>query len=568
MTLLNKDAETSCTASELSAEAEVCGASVNDRVAIGRLRFLKKHFRTDAPSDNRIYLGKDAEIERYEAACRLASAELDEIGAIASERVGAGEAEIFKIHKLLLEDEELREGVHSHIQEGKTAETAIVLAVSELGEMFRGLDDPYLSARIADLRDVGDRVVRILGGASEHTEERDAARSGEGSDKKYILVADDLSPSETVTLDMSEIAGFVTFKGSINSHTAILARSIGIPAVIGTGNIDDVYDGGLALIDGRIGKLYIEPDKEMLEHFRNELACEDARALRLDSYRGKESVTKSGRKLRLYANIGGESDARSALAADAEGIGLLRSEFLYIGKRQLPDEEEQYGAYRRIAEIMGDKPVIIRSLDIGADKQAESISVGREDNPALGLRGIRLCLSEIELFKTQLRAVCRASAHGNISLMLPMIVSVGEVIATRKLISEIHRELSIEGKEYDKNMQVGIMIETPAAAIMADELAQVSDFFSVGSNDLCQYTLAADRQNRSVEYICHDVEPALRLIEYAAMSAHKHGIWIGVCGELASDIALTERFIAMGIDELSVSAPYILAVREKIRNID
>ncbi len=556
MTLLNKNAE-----------AEVCGTSINDRVAVGRLRFLKKRLLIDASENDPAYLGEDTEIERYEAACRLASAELDEIGAIASERVGAGEAEIFKIHKLLLEDEELRERVHSHIREGKPAERAVELAVSELGEMFRGLNDPYLSERIADLRDVGERVVRALGGTSECV--RDGGRGfADRSGQKYILVADDLSPGETVTLDMSEIAGFVTFKGSINSHTAILARAIGIPAVIGTGNIDDAYDGSIALIDGRVGKLYIEPGEELLEYCRGELAREDAQALRLDSYRGKESVTKSGRKLRLYANIGGESDARSALGADAEGIGLLRSEFLYIGKRRLPSEEEQYEAYRRIAEIMGDKPVIIRSLDIGADKQAASISVGREENPALGLRGIRLCLSEPELFKTQLRAVCRASAYGNISLMLPMIVSVSEVVATRKLISEIHRELKLEGKEYDKNMQVGIMIETPAAAVMSDELAEVSDFFSVGSNDLCQYTLAADRQNRSVEYICKDVESTLRLIEHAAKSAHKHGIWIGVCGELASDTSLTERFIAMGIDELSVSAPYILAVREKIRNID
>lgn len=556
MTLLNKNAE-----------SEVCGTSINDRVAVGRLRFLKRRPRTDASENGRAYLGEDTEIERYEAACRLASAELDEIGAIASERVGAGEAEIFKIHKLLLEDEELREGVHSHIREGKPAERAVELAVSELGEMFRGLNDPYLSERIADLRDVGDRVVRALGGTSECVRDGGGGFVG-GSGQKYILVADDLSPGETVTLDMSEIAGFVTFKGSVNSHTAILARAIGIPAVIGTGNIDDAYDGSIALIDGRVGKLYIEPGEELLEYCRGELAREDAQALRLDSYRGKESVTKSGRKLRLYANIGGESDARSALGADAEGIGLLRSEFLYIGKRRLPSEEEQYEAYRRIAEIMGDRPVIIRSLDIGADKQAESISVGREENPALGLRGIRLCLSEPELFKTQLRAVCRASAYGNISLMLPMIVSVSEVVATRKLISEIHRELKLEGRKYDKNMQVGIMIETPAAAVMSDELAEVSDFFSVGSNDLCQYTLAADRQNRSVEYICKDVESTLRLIEHAAKSAHKHGIWIGVCGELASDTSLTERFIAMGIDELSVSAPYILAVREKIRNID
>lgn len=556
MTLLNKNAE-----------AEVCGTSINDRVAVGRLRFLNRHPRADASANDRVYLGEDAEIERYEAACRLASAELDEIGDIASERVGADEAEIFKIHKLLLEDEELRDGVHSHIREGEPAERAVELAVSELGEMFRGLNDPYLSERIADLRDVGDRVLRILDGTYEHT--RDGGVDfADGSGQKYILVADDLSPGETVTLDMSEIVGFVTFRGSINSHTAILARAIGISAVIGTGNIDDAYDGSLALIDGRVGKLYIEPDEELLEYCRGELAREDAQALRLDSYRGKESVTKSGRKLRLYANIGGESDARSALGADAEGIGLLRSEFLYIGKRRLPSEEEQYEAYKRIAEIMSGKPVIIRSLDIGADKQSESISVGREDNPALGLRGIRLCLSETELFKTQLRAICRASVHGNISLMLPMIVSVSEVVATRKLISEIHRELKLEGKEYDQNMQVGIMIETPAAAIMADELAEVSDFFSVGSNDLSQYTLAADRQNRSVEYICKDVEPTLRLIEHAAKSAHKHGIWIGVCGELASDVSLTERFIAMGIDEFSVSAPYILAMREKIRNID
>lgn len=567
MTLSNKHVDTDTETFTPSAKAEVCGASINDRTAIGRLDFLKK--RRGYPSvKERAYLGADAEIDRYEKACKLALAELDKIGSIASERVGGNEADIFMIHKLLLEDDELRESVYSHIRGGSIAEEAIRRAVSEQEEMFHGLEDAYLSARVADLRDVGERVEKILGDALDGTDHKSDDLPLPDTGTKYILVADDLSPSETVTLDMSVISGFVTFGGSINSHTAILARSIGIPAIIGTGNIDDIYDGSIALIDGKAGKIYIEPSDNMMEYYRGELAREDDLALRLDSYRGKESVTKSGRKLKLYANIGGESDARSAVDSDAEGIGLLRSEFLYIGKRRLPSEEEQYEAYRRIAEIMGDRPVIIRSLDIGADKQAESISVGREENPALGLRGIRLCLSEPELFKTQLRAVCRASAYGNISLMLPMIVSVSEVVATRKLISEIHRELKLEGRQYDKNMQVGIMIETPAAAVMSDELAEVSDFFSVGSNDLCQYTLAADRQNRSVEYICKDVESTLRLIEHAAKSAHKHGIWIGVCGELASDTSLTERFIAMGIDELSVSAPYILAVREKIRNID
>lgn len=550
-----------------TAELRVCGASVNDRVAIGRLRFLRSRRDGAAPTEKREYLGAEAELERFERACRLASEELDAVSAVASRHAGDGEADIFLIHKLLLEDEELCESVRTHIERGSDAAEAVELAVSEQEERLRGLGDDYLSARTADLRDVGGRLVRLLDGREAQGGMRQGLDGVDGGDK-YILVADDLSPSETVTLDMSEIAGFVTFEGSISSHTAILARSIGIPAIIGTGAFDAAYGGCLAVIDGVEGSLYIEPDADTLRYYERKLAETNGIAARLEVYRGKESVTKGGRKVKLYANIGGESDARAALGADAEGIGLLRSEFLYIGRRRLPSEDEQYAAYVRIAEIMGGKPVIIRSLDIGADKQSESISVGKESNPALGLRGIRLCLSEPELFKTQLRAICRASARGSISLMLPMIVSVDEVIATRKLISEVHRELSLEGKEYDRDMPLGIMIETPAAAVMAEELAAVSDFFSVGSNDLCQYTLAADRQNRSVEYICRDTEPTLRLIGYAAEAAHRHGIWIGVCGELAADTSLTERLISMGIDELSVSAPYVLSVREKIRSIE
>lgn len=547
-------------------DAEVCikGIAVNNKLAVGRLKFLQRirdgGSKGFAPHK---YLGVIAEKERYQRAVGTAKSELDGVIRRAEGLVGKDKADIFNIHKLFLEDEELEEKILSHISAGKTAEESIDIALKDYEKIFGDLNDSYLSARIADLKDVFSRLKRILGGADA----ADPAASAERrAGIKYILVSDDLTPSEAITLDTSSLCGFATFEGSSNSHTAILARSMGIPALIGTGRIDKSYDGKMAVIDGKAGVLYISPSEELISEYKGKIKQESDRRKQLEALRGKESITRSGRKIRLYANIGGVSDARAARSGDAEGIGLLRSEFLYLGKSALPTEAEQFEAYRSIAEIMEGRPVIIRTLDIGADKKTDSITMDEEENPALGQRGIRLCLNHIDVFRTQLRAILRASAYGNVSLMLPMIVSVSEVIATKKFMSSVMRELDEEKLPYDRDIKVGIMIETPAAAVMADELAAVSDFFSVGSNDLCQYTLAADRQNKSVEYVCNDIEPVLRLMAFAAKGAHRHGIWIGVCGELAADTSLTERFIEMGIDELSVSSPYILAVREKIRN--
>lgn len=550
-----------------NAEHIATGISITPKIAIGRLKFLKRYGRADnkgfAPHK---YLGAIAEKERFYRAANSARSELETVIRRTAETVGSSEAEIFLIHKMLLDDEEFIEKITGLIADGSTAENAIDRTVEEYEKMFGDLNDAYLSARIADLRDVAGRLKRILCGNGTIAARDNAENTVSGENSGYIIVADDLSPSETVLLDTSEVIGFVTFEGSSNSHTAILARSMGIPAIIGTGRIEDSYDGKNAVIDGKTGTLYIEPTKELVDGVQREIDTENSMRQRLEAYRGLESITRSGKKIRLYANIGSVADAKASVGSDAEGIGLLRSEFLYLGRSSLPDEEEQFRAYRAIAETLRGRPVIIRTLDIGADKKTDTITMEDEENPALGLRGIRLCFEYPEIFRTQLSAICRASAYGNISVMLPMIVSESEVANTKRLISEIQDGLAAKGIPYDRNMKIGIMIETPAAAVMADELAAVSDFFSVGTNDLCQYTLAADRQNKSVGYVCNDIEPVLRLIAFAAKGAHRHGIWIGVCGELAADTSLTERFIEMGIDELSVAAPYILTLREKIRS--
>ena len=532
----------------------ITGQGIAGGYAIGRLRFYRRYRVGDAPVP-----AKDTseELGIFASACERAYSQLTEL--YENTRVGVGEAEadIFDIHRMLLEDEEYTESVENYIYEGQSAASAVMSTAEDFRRMLSSLEDEYLSARAADVEDISRRLYRIITGKSE-------ARLPD-SDEPFILVAEDLSPSEAVQLDRSRLLGFVTFAGSKTSHTAILARAMGIPAIIGTGEIPDSLDGENAIIDSKRGELIIEPDLAYLDRYTEKLRRRAEEEKRLRGLIGRPTRTKSGRTVKLYANIGSADEADTAYENDAEGIGLMRSEFLYLGAADYPDEETQYNAYREVVEKMHGRPVIIRTLDIGADKKTDYFSLPREDNPALGFRAIRLCLSRRELFKTQLRAICRASAKGRVSVMLPMIVSVDEVRRAREILVEVKNELRYDCIPFDENIPLGIMIETPAAAMMSGELAREVEFFSVGTNDLTQYTLAADRQNPELFELCrHNIEPVLRLIEITAKNAHAAGIWVGICGELASDTELTDRFLAMGIDELSVSPPCVLALRERI----
>lgn len=536
----------------------VSGRGIGRGYAVGQLRFIKK--KTIGVGRERRECGADEERAKLRSALDKAALELDALYQKTLREAGESEAQIFEIHRMIIDDEDLFDEAESMILDGYSASYSVREASEKYGSVFASMDDEYLSARAADIRDVAARVIGILEGVSENTSEKTK------ENEKYIVVADDLTPSETIQLNRSEILGFVTFFGSPNSHTAILARALGIPALIGTGNIPDSCDGAIAVIDADKGLLYIDPDTELLKNYEATIRREAEKKERFDSLRGKPSMTKSGREIRIYANIGGADEAALALENDAEGIGLLRSEFLYLGSDKCPDEEVLFKAYRRTAETMGEREVIIRTFDIGADKKIGYFGLSEEENPAMGLRGIRLALSRPEIFKTQLRAICRASAYGRIAIMLPMIVAAEEIRAAKRLICEVQRELEREEKAFDREMKVGIMIETPAAAVMSDVLAHEADFFSVGTNDLIQYTLAADRQNPDVAEICDRVrEPVMRLIALVTKNSHNARIWTGICGELASDTSLTERFVEMGVDELSVSPPYILPLRDKVR---
>ena len=506
-------------------------------------------------------LSKKGELERLEKAKTQALEEIKALEAKARSTIGEQEAQIFEIHAMLLEDEDYLSSVKGEINEGKSAIEAVQSTSELYCRMLGGLNDEYLSARQADIRDISSQLVRILSGGVWINEENDT--------EPYILVAPDLTPSETVRLDRERILGFVTFEGTPSSHTAILARAMGIPALVGVGAIDPSYDGKMGLLNAEKGTLVIDPGREELEKFEkertehNKIAKEHENYLR--SVMNKPAVSQGGHKVMIYANIGSESEISSALSNGAEGIGLLRSEFLYLSRSTYPTEEELFEKYREIAVKMQGRRVIVRTLDIGADKQIPYFDLPKEENPALGYRAIRICLDRRELFKSQLRAILRASAYGRVSLMLPMIVSLSEVGVSKGIIEECKVELSTQGEAFDSKIEIGIMVETPAAAIISEELAQVVDFFSVGTNDLTQYTLAADRQNPRLTQICEkNSEPVLRLIKMASDAIHKKGGWIGVCGEMAADLSLTQRFVDMGIDELSVSTPYLLGVRGKV----
>ena len=535
----------------------VRGTGIGEGCTVGVLRFLQTSLQK---SDERGRGAHEERIRFYEAITEVKQS-LSHLQKTAEEEIGAEAAEIFAIHAMLLEDEDLLERIECVISNGLSAEAAVRSAEKDLCSALMALDDPYLRARTADIGDVCSQLLSYLSGKSEEGEDL--------SETPYILVAKDLTPSQTVGLDRSQLLGFITFEGSPNSHTAILARAMGIPALVCTGEISFAYNGSVALLDAAEGRLTLSPTETEKESFLARCAKKAKtvaqRKRNLQALLDQPAVTKSGHRILIYANIGGEEEVDMALSQGADGVGLLRSEFLYLSLDHAPEEDRLYQSYRSVAERMQGRRVVIRTLDIGADKQVSYLSLPHEENPALGLRGVRLCLRERTLFCEQIRAILRASAHGKVALMLPMIVSVDEVCACRELIAECMQTLSNRGEDYDKDLEVGIMIETPAAAVMCEELAREVDFFSVGTNDLLQYTLAADRQNPYVEALCRqNREPVLRLIKSAADAIHASGGWIGVCGELAADLSLTQRFCDMRVDELSVSTPYLLELRERV----
>ena len=537
----------------------IYGIGIGNSVGFGRLHFVGK----EKVKEKIEYLGEEREKRIFAAAIEKAKEESRALYGKMLEGAGREAASIFEIHEMLLSDPDFVDSVGAAIESGTPAAEAVLSAGESLAAIFERLDDEYLAARGADMRDIAKRVYSVIVGKSEKK-----YASGE----QIIPICRDLSPGDTANLDTSGVAGFVTFSGSVNSHTAILARAMDIPALVRAEEIGEEYDGVPAVIDPASGCLFINPTPEEMLRFAEKKEKKEAEASRLRTLTALPAVTKSGKRIALYANIGSPSEGMAAHKMGAEGIGLFRSEFLFIGRDDLPGEEEQFEAYSSVARLFASKngPVVIRTLDIGADKILPALSFGDEDNPALGMRGIRLCLAKQEVFRRQLRAILRASAFGDISIMLPMVTNIEEVRQTRRILSEEKNRLRFEEVDFDENIGLGIMIETPAAAIMAEALAGECDFFSVGTNDLFQYTLAADRQNHHLSYLSDDIEPVLRLIKMAADGIHAagEGKWIGICGEMAADEMLTERLIALGIDELSVSPPYIARVKEKIRSID
>ena len=504
----------------------------------------------------------EAEKKRFGDARQTAMQQLAELYDKAVAEVGEEGAALFEAHQMMLDDLDYIDGINDMIEgESINAEYAVSQIAEQFAEMFASMDDAYMQARAADVKDISTRVIGILSGV---------VAGGIDSDVPVILASDDLAPSETVQLDKSKILGFVTSGGSGNSHTAILARTMGIPAIIGVGDaLTEGLEGKSAIIDGSTGEVAIDPDQITSQRLLKKQAEERALKALLDQLKGKENVTLDGRKVMVYCNIGSPDDVDPVLANDGGGIGLFRSEFLYLQNDDYPTEEQQFQAYKTVAERMGGKRVIIRTLDIGADKQADYFQLDKEENPAMGLRAIRICLTRPEVFKTQLRALYRASAYGKIAIMFPMITSVWEVQEIKRICAGVKAELRAEEIPFNENVELGIMIETPSAVMMSDRLAKEVDFFSVGTNDLTQYTLAVDRQGNNLDKFFDSHHPAvLRMLKMAADNAHKAGIWIGICGELGADVSLTETFLAIGIDELSVSPASVLPLRSAIRSID
>ena len=537
----------------------ISGKSVFGGVSIGKILFYQ---RNDKVIKREHVDDVDAEWKRFQDAKDQAVEQLKGLYEKALEDVGEANAMIFEIHQMMLEDLDYLESIENVIRTQEVnAEYAVATTADNFAAMFSAMDDAYMQGRAADVKDVSERVLNILSGADTGLQEMN---------EPCIIAADDLAPSETVQLDKSKVLGFATMYGSSNSHTAILARTMNIPAVIGLGeDLKAEYNGKDAIIDGFTGTLYIEPDEETMKAMQEKRAKDLEQRALLEQLKGKENVTKSGQKINVYANIGNVSDLGAVLKNDAGGIGLFRSEFLYLENSDFPTEEQQFAVYKKVAESMAGKKVIIRTLDIGADKQVDYFGLDKEENPALGYRAIRICLTRPEIFKTQLRALYRAAVFGNISIMFPMIISVKEVQKIKEIIAEVKEELKSEGIPYKEDVELGIMIETPASVMVSRELAKEVDFFSVGTNDLTQYTLAIDRQNSKLDEFYDPHHPAvLRMIQMAAESAHAEGAWIGICGELGADLELTEEFLKMGLDELSVSPSMVLPLRNRIRQCE
>ena len=535
------------------------GKSVFGGIAIGKIAFYK---RNEIQIKRSRVEDTEQEVKRFEAAKEKAVSQLQELHDKALDDVGETNAMIFEIHQMMLEDLDYVESIVNIITSQEVnAEYAVATTADNFAAMFAAMDDAYMQGRAADVKDVSERLIQVLSDQNSASMEMN---------EPVIIAADDLVPSETVQLDKEKVLSFITMYGSANSHTAILARTMNIPAVIGIGeDLKKEYDGKEAIVDGMEGVIYIDPDKETFTRMREKQKEDQEQKTLLEQLKGKENITKSGQKVMVYANIGNLSDVGAVLKNDAGGIGLFRSEFLYLESETFPTEEEQFKVYKQVAENMAGKRVIIRTLDIGADKQVDYFGLDKEENPALGYRAIRICLTRQEIFKTQLRALYRASAYGQIAIMFPMIISVDEVKQIKKIIEEVKQELKEEGIDFRENIELGVMIETPAAVMVSRDLAKEVDFFSVGTNDLTQYTLAIDRQNQKLEPFYDSHHPAvLSMIRMAAENAHAEGKWIGICGELGADLSLTETFLEMEIDELSVAPGMILPLRKRIREAD
>lgn len=531
------------------------GKGIFGGIVFGRVKFYKrkkqavKRYKVD---------NVEFEINRFKVASKTAEEQLQQLYKKALLEVGEANAMIFEIHKMMLDDLDYQESIIGIIQsQSVNAEYAISVTAEHFSEMFSLMEDSYMKERAIDVKDVSNRLLDIL---------LNHSNDSEVSDEPYIIVADDLAPSETVQIDKNKVIGFVTQRGSSNSHTAILARTMNIPAIVAVRQpISEDIDGCMAILDGFSGDLFINPDSNTIDVLRKKQREKNEYLKLLQSLKGKPNITKDGKRINIYANIRNSNDVSAALQNDAEGIGLFRSEFLYLENSNYPSEDEQFAVYKDVVEKMSGKRVIIRTLDIGADKKIDYFNLPEEENPAMGYRAIRICLKRPSIFKTQLRALYRASAFGKLSIMFPMIISVSEVLEIKKMIKEVKNELLFENLEYSDDVEIGIMIETPAAVLISDELAKEVDFFSIGTNDLTQYTLAVDRQNESLTDIYDPHHKAvLRLIKIAAENAHKNGIWIGICGELAADVSLTETFLSIGIDELSVSPSFILEIRKRV----
>ena len=533
------------------------GKSVYKGIAMGPVVVLRKN---DYQVKRTRIEDAEAEAARVDVALKASQEQLQKLYDKAVKEVGEASAAIFEVHQMMLEDEDYLEAIQRMIRtEQVNAEYAVAVTGDNFAEMFASMDDDYMKARSADIKDISERLVRNLSGQGD---------VDLSSIEPSVIVADDLSPSETVQMDKDKILAFVTVHGSTNSHTAILARMMNIPALIGVNmNLEELQTGMTAVVDGFGGKVTFEPDEELKAQTEARMQEEEEKLKLLQELKGKENITLDGRKINIYANIGSVGDIGYVMENDAGGIGLFRSEFLYLGRNAFPTEEEQFQAYKQAVQMMAGKKVIIRTLDIGADKQVDYFNLGNEDNPAMGYRAIRICLKQPEIFKTQLRALLRAAVYGNLSIMYPMITSTEEVKRIYEIVAEVEEELKAQEIQY-KIPEQGIMIETPAAAIISDRLAEMVDFFSIGTNDLTQYTLAIDRQNEKLdEFYNPHHEALLRMIQMVVDNAHKCGKWAGICGELGADVTLTEQFVRMGLDELSVAPSMVLKLRKIVREM-